>query len=422
MRVSIAVSREQFFAALTAAGMPEVPQHFSVVPVPQCISRRTLSEIDAFLRLFDRVTTRPSWQQRVTADAPPISRLPRPEVCFFSAWDFHLSPEQGWQLIECNDNGSGFLFAGLINRLFYDLANLGACGTVDPPPTVEAFTAHVVDMIRREAVAFFGTLPDGLFLILDDAESLRQGKFRRELFLLRDLLRAQGWQAAVGVPAQLRWVEKELLWDGQAVAFIVNRSTDFFWQGEECAALRRAYQEGKVYVAPNPFTYATRSDKRLLAFLSVPDDDAALGITPEERAVLSAHVPATYRLQEENVEELARSKEEFFFKPLHGFAGRGVLTGAEVGRTRLRRLLGRGDGYVAQKKVPKPVLRGAEVPEDVVLWTDLRVWAYRGERFLVSGRASRRPDRLDLTPPGGWVPTYVCAAPEGAEQGDETAG
>ncbi len=40
------------------------------------------------------------------------------------------------------------------------------------------------------------------------------------------------------------------------------------------------------------------------------------------------------------------------------------------------------------------------------LSTDLRVWAYRGEIVLVSGRASRRPDRLDLKPPGGWLPTY----------------
>ena len=40
------------------------------------------------------------------------------------------------------------------------------------------------------------------------------------------------------------------------------------------------------------------------------------------------------------------------------------------------------------------------------LWTDLRVWAYRGEIVPVSGRASRRPDRLDLKPPGGWLPTY----------------
>ena len=42
------------------------------------------------------------------------------------------------------------------------------------------------------------------------------------------------------------------------------------------------------------------------------------------------------------------------------------------------------------------------------LWTDLRVWAYRGEIVLLSGRASTHPDRLDLAPPGGWLPTYAA--------------
>jgi hypothetical protein len=37
------------------------------------------------------------------------------------------------------------------------------------------------------------------------------------------------------------------------------------------------------------------------------------------------------------------------FKPLHGFAGRGLLDSAAVGRARLRRLVKRGDGYVAPK-------------------------------------------------------------------------
>ncbi len=389
--------------------MPEIPAQFSVVPFPHIIPHTTLAEIDAFIRLFDRVTTNPTWQQRVTADAPPIARRKRPEICFFTAWDFHLSPEQGWQLIECNDNGSGLLFAGLINRLFYELSDVGQGKTLEPPPAVSVFTEHVISMVRREAETFFGALPQGVLLILDDAESLQGGKFRQELFLLRDLFRAQGWQSAVGSPAETQWDGRHLRWDGQEVSFIVNRSTDFFWQAEVFAALRAAYQEGSIYVAPNPFTYATRSDKRLLEFLSLPGWDKELGILPEERAVLSAHVPATYRLREDNVEEIAQRKEEFFFKPLHGFAGRGVLTSVEVGRSRLRRLLKKGEGYIAQKRVPKPLLRGEGIPDSPVLWTDLRVWAYRGERFLMSGRASCRPDLLDLSPPGGWLPTYAQA-------------
>ena len=165
-----------------------------------------------------------------------------------------------------------------------------------------------------------------------------------------------------------------------------------------------AYHDGSVYVAPNPFTYATRSDKRLLEFLSSPAWDAGLGIRSEERAVLSAHVPETHLVRPENVDDLVRRKEEFFFKPSHGFASHGLLTSSQVGRARLRRLIRKGEGYVAQRRAPKFRL---ETNDGVCLWTDLRVWAYRGERFLLSGRASLHPDILDLSSPGGWLPTYA---------------
>jgi len=399
---------DKLFAALSAAGMPKIPEQFSVTPFPLVIPRATLAEIDDFIGVFDRVTTSPSWQQMVTGDVPLIARRKRPEVCFFTAWDFHLSPDQGWQLIECNDNGSGFLFAGLINRIFYELSDLGQCEAFEPPPPMSEITEHIATMVRREAVAFFGSFPEGMFLILDDAESLEKGRFRQELSLLRDIFRVWGWPSAVGSPADTQWDGKRLLWDRQEVSFIVNRSTDFFWQANVFAALREAYEAGSVYVAPNPFTYATRSDKRLLEFLSLPDWDTDLGILPEDRAVLSARVPATYQLRGNNIEEIARRKGEFFFKPLHGFAGRGVLTSAEVGRSRLLRLVKKGEGYIAQKRVPKPLLQGKTIPESLKLWTDLRVWAYRGEPFLLSSRASRRSDALDLNPPGGWLPTIIA--------------
>ena len=50
--------------------------------------------------------------------------------------------------------------------------------------------------------------------------------------------------------------------------------------------------------------------------------------------------------------------------------------------------------------------------EPAPVWTDLRVWAYRGERYLISGRASRDPDVLELTLPGGWLPTYALKGDE----------
>ncbi len=258
-------------------------------------------------------------------------------------------------------------------------------------------------MIEEEAKAFLRECPAGLFLVLEKAESLQQGRFRRELRLLCELLRRRGWRAELGSPEQVRWDGRQLLLRDQVVSFIINRSTDFFWQSENFSALRAAYHAGAVYVAPNPFTYATRSDKRLLEWLSLPHWDKILEIAPEERQILSAHVPETHVVRPENVEALAQPKQEFIFKPLHGFAGRGLLHSTAVGPRRLRGFVRHHDGYVAQKWVPKPAM---EI-DGALLWTDLRVWSYRGRTFQISGRASRRPDRLDLTPAGGWLPTYA---------------
>jgi len=387
--------------------MADVPERFSVASVHQEIPRAILADIDGFIRVFDRVTTRPPWQQAAIASGPEVARLTRSEVCFFSAWDFHIPPEQPdhWQLIECNDNGSGFVFAALINRAYYDASGVDRRRAIQVPVAFPAFAQDVAEMIEREAAGFFGALPHGLLLILDDAVSLQKGKFRHELLLLRDLCRRAGWKAEISSPAEMHLDGAQLLCRDEPVSFVVNRSTDFFWETEVFTPLRAAYAAGSVYVAPNPFTYATRSDKRLLEFLSNPAWDAQLRIQPQERTVLSAHVAETHLLRPENVEDLVRRKEELFFKPSHGFASHGLLTGAQVGRTRLRRLLKKGEPYVVQRRVPKSRLETASV----CLWADLRVWAYRGERFLLSGRASRHPDVLDLSPPGGWLPTYAAA-------------
>lgn len=398
-----ATPRESFYAALQAAGMPPVPGEFSVVPGHQLIAGEIIAEISAFIAAFDRVTGREAWQAAALRAAPPIAQMRRPEVCFFSAWDFHLPSEGGWRLIEFNDNGSGFLFAAIINALYHEAAALDQDKRIAAPAGLPAFERRIGDMVEQEASAFFGGRPSALFLVLEDAEALRHGRFRRELDLLCTLLRRRGWRAALGAPAELRWDGERLLFDEQPVSFIVNRSTDFFWRAEEFAALRSAYRAGRVYVAPNPFTYATRSDKRLLEWLSLPDWDSDLQIEPAERQILSAHVPETRVIRGDNVQVLAERKYEFVFKPLHGFAGRGLLDAGTVGRARLRRLLAHTEGYVAQRCVAKPCI---EV-DGVRLWTDLRVWAYRGKIFELSGRASIRPDRLDLTPPGGWLPTYA---------------
>lgn len=388
-------------SALFAAGIPE---GFSVVPVAQLVPRSLIRDIEALIDVFERVTTRPRWQQAATADAPSWARGPHREVCFFSAWDFHVpadAPER-WQLIEFNDNGSGFWFASIIDRTYYALAGLAGDPAIEAPHP--DFDELVASMIDREACAYFGERPPGLLLVLDDADSLARGHFRAEHEHLARLARARGWQAEVAAPEQLAANGHALQLGGRDVSFVVNRSTDFLWQGDAFEPLRACFAAGTVYVAPNPFTYLTRSDKQLFELLSSPARDEELGIQPDERALLSARVPETIVLRESNVDELAARKHELFFKPARGFASRGTISSAQIGRSRLRRLLNGPARYVAQRFVPQSRLEVPGVAEP--LYADLRVWAYRGTRYLVSGRASTRADRRELRG-GGWIPTFV---------------
>ena len=70
-----AIHAEKFYAALQAAGMPRVPEEFSVVPQHQVIRSAILAEISDFILSFDRVTARKAWQAATLHDAPAIVQL-----------------------------------------------------------------------------------------------------------------------------------------------------------------------------------------------------------------------------------------------------------------------------------------------------------------------------------------------------------
>jgi hypothetical protein len=184
--------QERFFSALQAAGLPEVPGEFSVVAWHQVVPNATLAEIGKFIRAFDQVTARSAWQTAACRNVPAIAQLRRSEVCFFSAWDFHLPPDGGFKLIEFNDNGSGFLFGAIINSLYHDAAGLRRERRIAAPRCLRLFQEHIGNLVEQEAKSFFGELLADVFLILDDAASLDHGKFRKEHWLLRDLFQKCG--------------------------------------------------------------------------------------------------------------------------------------------------------------------------------------------------------------------------------------
>ena len=199
---------------------------------------------------------------------------------------------------------------------------------------------------------------------------MRTGRFRGELGLLRDLLRKGGRRAEIGALEQTSWDGGRLRFDGDIVAFVVNRSTDFLWEGKAFEAMRTAYGAGTVYAGAQSVQLRHAATSACWSCFRRRSGTTNSGSTPKTGAWLRR----------------ARAHRQW--------SGR---------RGRLRRLVKQGVGYVAQKHIGKPRLETDNGP----LWTDLRVWVYRGAPYLASGRASTRPDRLDLAPPGGWLPTYV---------------
>ena len=338
-------SAERLLAALRAAGMSAVPARFSVATVRQEIPEAVLAEIEGFIRLFDQVTSRPAWREVATASAPEIARSPRSEVCFFSAWDFHLPP-----------GPAGGLAAHRVQRQRLGPPVRGA----HQPALLRALRTSA-DWPRRAAARVSGLrrargrhgraggagpssggCPMGSFSWSTMPSRSSGAASATSSSCCGSSCSPEGGMPRSPAPAELRW-------EGGAASrstaarssFVVNRSTDFFWEAEVLAALRAAYRAGHVYVAPNPFTYATRSDKALLELLSQRRRDDRLGIRPEERAVLTAHVPATRLLREDNVEGSPRGATSSSSSRPTASPGAGCSTARSVGRSRLRRLLRR---------------------------------------------------------------------------------
>ncbi len=129
------------------AGMPDVPEGFSVALVLKSSLARSWPRSRAHPCLRSRHHA-PAWQEAMTASGP---RSPTAALggLLLHAWDFHLPPERAdrFQLIECNDNGSGMMFAAILNRLYYELSGVGECCALETPPSVPAFGGRVRGMI-----------------------------------------------------------------------------------------------------------------------------------------------------------------------------------------------------------------------------------------------------------------------------------
>lgn len=369
--------------------------------VPVFVDERDLATMRRAVTLIEATSRLPGWAD--AADIPaPHRRDPGPRGVLMG-YDFHLT-DDGPRLIEVNTNAGGALLATELLRAH------------DRGEAATRFEAALVDSFRADWRAARGDAPLRSVAIVDEAPTTQflYPEFQR----YQALFQAAGLTAVIVAPADLHTADG-VLWAGDVrIDLVYLRSTDFDLSGPASAALAEAWAHDLAVLTPNPHVHARVADKRRLITLSDDHTLQRLGLSDEDRALLTAVVPRTVPVTVDSADTLWAERKRWFFKPATGFGSRAALRGDKVTRGRWADVLASvaaGEPWVAQATVPPSTrtVPGADGP----LKVDLRAIAHDG---VVHGFFARVYDgqTTNLRTAGGGFATVLssdgpcCSVPE----------
>ncbi|MDB5972165.1 MAG: hypothetical protein JWQ90_4615 [Hydrocarboniphaga sp.] len=350
---------------LSSFGVPVLDQ-----PVP--VSPLTLHLVSAGIAAL--------WSRIVAANPMADSRP------LLLSYDVHPMPD-GPVLIEVNTNAGGVLTAMQAAR------NGNECCADWEHGQLEA---RLLALFRRDLLGLDRDRT-GIVAIVDD--SLAAQPLLAEMRALADLMRPFAAEVLVLDAADLNYHDGRLRHGETAIDRVYWRSTDFLLTEPGHASVRRAVLEKSTILAPSPEAYEAIADKRRLVEWSVQPELATDAITG-----LSFRIAETLPMNTRTVEAWYADRSEWVFKPVSGYASRGVYIGKSISRRKLAELP--ADDYLAQRYAPHPV-----IDRDGRQWKyDVRFFADRGQ---VIGAAARvfQGQVVGMREPGsGFAPLRVEAA------------
>lgn len=350
-------------------------------------------EIVRTVGILFRLSRSAAFQDVVDVGACETARHRPGNAAVFMGYDFHLGPE-GPRLIEVNTNAGGALLNGLHTAALCDPVKL-ACRCRELLP-VESMEQRIVRTFRSELEAVRGA---GAVLrrlaIADDAPE--QQFLKSEFTLFRELF------ARAGIDALVCDTREIPLQDGVQLVYL--RDTDFLLETERTAALRRAYLEDRVVVTPAPREHHLLANKGRLALFSDAAALRKLGLPPEEAAFLARIVPESVPLEALGLERAWGERREWVFKPMAGFASRGVYRGDKLTRGKLEEIAAAG-GYLVQRRVEPAAIPVETADGPLRMKFDVRAYAYRDEVLLLGARVYQGQVTNLRTPGGGF--SAIC--------------
>jgi hypothetical protein len=282
----------------------------------------------------------------------------------FNSFDFHVTAD-GPRLIEINVNAGGAFLQPAISAAAAPRPQDCRLAIGQPAPFSPAET--IVNAWHRHA----GTAALRRVAIVDDRPDLQP--LHCDMLAARDALTMLGIACDILDVGDVSFDGRRLTGPSGPIDMVYNRWTDFTWSSPESLPLRLAHQAGATLVAPNPGTWRAWADKSLLLELAADPARPA--------AVLDAEA-----VTPDTADGLWQRRKQLVFKPLEGFASRGVYRGDKISRRKWEEIC-RG-GYLAQA-LAAPGLRTLPTVSGLRPFKiDIRVWTHADTPLHIAARLS----------------------------------
>ncbi|GHD56841.1 hypothetical protein ACFQL8_03515 [Streptomyces goshikiensis] len=185
-----------------------------------------------------------------------------------------------------------------------------------------------------------------------------------------DMIRSGGYEISCGLIADLELTDEGVFFEGERIDAVVTMYTWHETKNHVPPALTRRLMELdralKVDFIGAPAT-ALYDNKANLALFSEPEFEALL--TEEERALVRAHVPPTFRLRADTLDRAVAGREELICKPASAYGGKDMAFGFASDDAAWRALMAERladprERYVLQRRLRPAVvvLPGANPP------------------------------------------------------------
>jgi hypothetical protein len=268
------------------------------------------------------------------------------------SYDVHPTPD-GPVLIEVNTNAGGVLTAMQAARQGNECCADWEQGMLE---------ARLLALFRRDLLGI-DRKTTGVVAIVDD--QLASQPLLAEMQALADLMRPFAEDVLVVDAAELTFSEDRVRHDGMPIDRVYWRSTDFLLCESQHEPIRRAVAEGSTILAPSPEAYEAIADKRRFVEWSHQPE-----LARDETTGLSFRIAETLPMSARTVEDWYADRSEWVFKPVSGYASRGVYVGKSISRKKLAELA--PDLYLAQRYAPHPLIdrNGNEWKYDVRFFAD----------------------------------------------------